>query len=112
MIKNFKLFESKSKGKEILYTFKTKAKINNGKKEYTVHILDSNDNYNLGKYIISIDGSPGAWYVDTFLENRNDIIHLMGNEWVVTGGFKIYDELVYILPKLEKIKKAKKYNII
>jgi len=120
-MKYLKTFEEKSKGQEIIYTFKTKAK--SGKYDYTIHILqgkpkyDETNGYSYNGLVISIDSTPGSWYISTFLHYTPDskyknTIHINGNDWVVTNGREIAEELEdWLKYQYPVYKDVKKYNL-
>ena len=121
-MKYLKTYEEKSRGKEIVYTFKTKAI--SGKYEYTVHLLegkpdiDTTDGISYGGLVISIDNTPGSWYVATFLhyspgsQYGNDIVIDGGQNWRCTNKQEIIKELKYWLDNyFIAWKESKKYNL-
>jgi len=73
MITKFKIFENKDRGKEIIYTFKNKAITYSGEKVYYYNVnIIYNDNSSMGyDYILSIQGTPGSWYIKTLLEGNS-----------------------------------------
>lgn len=120
-MKYIKTYEEKSKGEEIVYTFKTKAKADIY--EYDVHLLqgdpkyDETNGYSYSGLILSIDNTPGSWYVSTFLhyhpnKTHNKIIIDGGNNWVVENGLEIEKELKeWIENQYPVYKNVKKYNL-
>ena len=120
-MKYLKTYEEKSKGNNIVYTFKTKAK--SGKNEYDVHLLkgnseyDNTNGYSYNGLILSIDNTPGSWYVSTFLHynpnNKHDTITIDGgSNWIVENGLEIEKELKYWIENIYPIyKNVNKYNL-
>lgn len=118
MITKFKIFEKNDKGKEIIYTFINKAitKSEYGKMEwkYDVNILlEKPMMYDNGyKYILSIESTPGAWYVNTLLDQQSNSnrISIQG-DWYCDNWQEIMEELLEILPSLDSMIYSKKYNL-
>jgi hypothetical protein len=123
MITKFKLYEEKSRDKEIVYTFKTKA-VSSGNYEYPIHLLEGNPKFDTTNgisyngLVISIDKTPGSWYVATFLHNQpgsqygNDIMIDAGQNWKCTNKQEIIKELKYWLDNyFIGWKEGKKFNI-
>jgi hypothetical protein len=140
-LKNYKNFlnESKSKGKEIVYTFKNKSYSlsddKTKKHDYNVHILknfEDDEKYDFGydNLILSIESTPGSWYVSTLLENYDkdsekdtspDFDYFVidgGQKWYGYNKHAIMKELIEVvsdLPKLwsdyKKNKIKSKFNI-
>ncbi len=112
MITRFKIFEINDKGDNVIYTLKTKAKsISNTKTyEYNVNILNSKNGLTL-----SIETTPGAWYIKTLLEEPSalnyDKLSISGSEWMCDNWSDIAKELIGVLPKLELMVQADKYNL-
>ena len=120
-MKYLKSYEEKSKGKEVVYTFKNKAK--SDKYEYTVHLLQSESKYDetnghsYNGLVISIDDTPASWYVSTFLHyNPNDYSDYTvidgGSNWTVTNMLNIRRELKeWLKNEYPVYQNIKKYNI-
>jgi len=122
-MKYLKTYEEKSRGEEIVYTFKTKAISGNGY-EYNVHLLEGNPKYDTTNgisyngLVLSIEGTPGSWYVATFLHNQpgcqygNEIMIDGGQNWKCINKQEIIKELKYWLDNyFIAWKESKKYNI-
>jgi hypothetical protein len=119
MITKFKIFEDKDRGTEIIYTFKNKA-ITFGREKpyyYNVNILyfDKPSMIKNGyDYVLSIQGTPGSWYVKTLLEGNSkhsNIFSIQGDDWYCDNWQDIYKELIEILPILDTMRATKKYNL-
>jgi len=118
-MKYLKYFENKNKGSDIIYTFKTKA-ISHGNKEdytYNVHILKGDTKYpdKFGNFVLSIESTPGSWYVSTLMDSgsfyRNTAVIDGGQNWTVDNWDEVSKEFFEILPKLEMMVQADKYNL-
>lgn len=112
-MKHLKLFEEVDRGKEIVYTLKTKAISLGDKKnyEYNVNIIQGErkfpDEYD--SLILSIQETPGAWYVSTLMDGdsfyRDKAVIDGGLRWYVDNWADISKEFLEILPELKaKIK--------
>lgn len=120
-MKHLKTYEEKSKNKEIVYTFKTKAissESPEGKYEYTIHLLQGDPKYthDYNGLVLSIDKTPGSWYLDTFLEYGSDydgdLISISGDDWYCTNRKEIMEELNnWLKNEYPYYTKTKKYNI-
>jgi hypothetical protein len=116
MIKKFKIFES-IREQEILYTLKTKAKTTSGDKVYEYDVVFYKGEYDdeYGGLVLSIETTPGSWYLSTLLENDNiryqDEISISGSDWMCDNWKDVISEVFEILPTLEILISAKKYNI-
>jgi len=110
MIKNFKIFEKTDKGKEIIYTFKTKSisYVGNKTYEHDIYITEGKSSF-----ILSISTTPGSWYVETLLEGdtTQPRLSIQGNDWYCDNWQDVMEELLEILPELEMRKDANKYNL-
>ena len=123
-MKHLKTYESQSKGRDIIYTFNAKARTLTefGKYEYTVHLLqgnskvDNNDGYSYDGLVISIDDTPGSWFVSTFLHynsilNISDKINIDGS-WTCTNRREIREELLeWLKNEYPTWKASKQYNL-
>ena len=120
-MKHLKTYEALNKGKEVIYTFKTKAKLPTIY-SYDIHILQGDPKYDKYKYkgyegydglILSIDTTPGSWYVSTFLDKPyGDTISINGSEWICINKREIVKELRYWLENEYPIwKQTNKYNL-
>jgi hypothetical protein len=123
-MKHLKSYEALSRGKEIVYTFKEKAITvsGNNRYEYTVHLLQDNPKYDNTKgysyngLVISIDTTPGSWYVSTYLhynpDNDSDWGSISGNEWLYSNRRNIKRELLeWIKNEYPYYQELKKYNL-
>lgn len=110
-MKHIKSFERISRGKEVIHTLNTKAK--SKQYEYTVDILQGESKYDtLDGLILSIDTTPGSWYVSTFLENPGNEISISGNDWICTNKQEITKELkAWLENEYPMWKDSKKYNV-
>lgn len=129
MITEFKIFENKDKGSNVIYTLKTKAETlsNNKIYKYNVNITLDNkktelfqklraDGYDL---VLSIEGTPGSWYLKTLLDSStlkySNRISIHGNYWYCVNWQEIYKELIEIEPFLldiaDSYEDAEKYNL-
>lgn len=90
--------------RETIYTFKTNAitkTLGDSDKEYThpVHLIQGNPKYApiYDGIVLSIDGTPGSWYVDNLMEgstkNSNYIYIDMGAKWICSNWSEIMREL-------------------
>ena len=119
MITKFKIYEAKDRGKEIVYTFKTKAKTYSKTEvyEYNVNILLSEDEYSnkYGAFILSIEGTPGSWYLSTLIEgdsfSHDKAIIDGGQNWTIDNWSEVSKEFHEIYPRLEMMIQTNKYNI-
>lgn len=98
----------KSKGHDIVYTFKEKAISYSDEDrsvvyKYTVHLLQGNNKYDLSNghsyngLIISIEDTPGSWYVSTYLHyTENDRLDYgsINGDWLYYNKINIKKELV------------------
>lgn len=120
-MKHLKTYEAINRDKKIVYTFNTKAKTNGGN-EYNVHLLqgdpkyDETNGYSYNGLVISIDNTPGSWYVSTFLhytaDNYSNIIHISGDDWICTNRLDIVSELRYWINNFYQVwKDSDKYNL-
>lgn len=109
MITNFKIFEKQDKGEEVVYTLNTKA-ISEGEYEYNVNITKAND-----KYVLSIENTPGSWYLETLLDEPNalyfDTLSIDGNDWKIGNWREVAKELKELIPNLNTLTDIKKYNL-
>jgi hypothetical protein len=95
--------EETEKGDEIVYKLKTKAE--SGKDHvYDVYITQGkalrNDPYK--GLVVSISDTPGAWYIDTLMEDRirrYSQINIHGRDWVCTNFDDVMDEVEEWLKK-------------
>ena len=120
-MKYIRTYEEKKMGQDVVYTFKTKAK--SGKYEYDIHLLQGNpkyDNTNVYSYnglVLSIDTTPGGWYVSTFLHYNpsnqyNNTISISGNDWICTNRREIREELLEWLENVYPVyQDLNKYNL-
>lgn len=129
-MKFLKTYEERNKGKDVVYTFKAKAI--SGKYEYAVHILnddkrqdnvrkdgtnyDETNGHSYDNLVISIDTTPGMWYVATFLHynegDKGDTISIQGNDWICTNRIEIEEELKeWIKNEYPFWRELKKYNL-
>lgn len=116
-----KKFEATSRGRKIVYTFKTKAK--SGNHEYTIHLLEGDPKYDETNGItydgltISFEGTPGSWYVTTFLHyspdsQKYDEISISGRDWICTNKQEIIKELKEWINDVYPIwREIEKYNL-
>jgi len=131
MITNFKIFENKDKGKDVLYTLKTKAihYINVGRfydkstsigRQYNVNVIYDGEFSDTGyNAILSIETTPGSWYIKTLEDNGAldfDRISIQGDNWYCDNWKDVCDELKEdVLPILdtliETMVDSKRYNI-
>jgi len=119
MITKYKIFENIDRGKDIVYTFRTKAITHSKNRdyEYNVNIILSEDKYSdkFGKFILSVEGTPGAWYLSTLIENdsfsHNKAIIDGGQNWTIDNWDEVSKEFHEIYPRLEMMIQANKYNI-
>jgi len=115
MITKFKIYEATDRGEEIIYTLKTQAistSVSNTYK-YNVNILETED-IGHGKYTLSIETTPGCWYVSTLMENDrrySKSFSIQGDDWLCENWRDIMKELIEILPKLDILTQTKKYNL-
>lgn len=120
MITQFKIFENtpippkQDRGEEIVYTLKTKA-ITYGDEvyEYTVNIITGNIDDEYNGLCLSIETTPGCWYLSTLLPSTRyyDKISISGNDWMCENWSDIMNELEEALPELKMIMTADKYNL-
>ena len=121
-MKYLKTYENYSS--RVIHTLKAKAIT--GKNEYDVQIIqgdpryDETNGYSYNGLVISIAGTPGSWYLASFLHNdsRNqynqysDYIHISGDDWLCTNGQEIIKELKLWLKNEYPIwRELKKYNL-
>lgn len=131
MITEFKIFEKKDKGSNVIYTLKTKAETfsNSNIYKYDVNIIldyksDSDFYQKLRKegydLILSIEGTPASWYLKTLLYDSPNLkysnrISIQGNYWYCENWQEIYKELIEIEPFLldiaDSYENAEKYNL-
>lgn len=123
------LNESKDKGSEIIYTFKNKVYTldyeGNKKSIYNVYLIKNfNDDkkYDFGydNLVLSIESTPGSWYVSTLLENydkdsekdtSSDFDYFVidgGQRWIAYNKHSIMKELIQVISDLPKL--WNKYN--
>jgi len=108
MITQFKMYEKIDRGETVLYTLKTKAKTYSESEvyEYDVNILEGDSGL-----VLSIQSTPGSWYIETLLDTVNyDKLSISGSDWTCDNWTEVSKELVEILPKLELMLQAKKYK--
>lgn len=119
-MKYLKTFENKSRGKEIVYTFKTKAITHSEKTHYTynVHILKHDSKFSsdkFGNFLLSIENTPAVWYVSTLMDSgsfyRNYAVIDGGQNWIVDNWSEVSKEFFEIFPKLEMMVQSDKYNL-
>ena len=120
-MKYIKKYEEKKKGQDVVHTLKTKAK--SGEYEYDVHILqgeakyDETNGYSYNGLVISIDTTPGSWYVSTFLHYNPGFVHNKividgGQNWVVDNGLEVENELKeWLENEYPYLSAANKYNL-
>jgi len=100
-VKEVQLNEAQDKGKEIVYTFNTKAQTeelkyrDRGEKvyEHPVHIIKGerlrDDKFN--GLILSIQDTPGSWYLETLVDGYGGRPSALNyNEMAIDGGAKWY----------------------
>jgi hypothetical protein len=116
-MKYIKKYEKIDRNRKVIYTLKTKAY--SGKDYYyNVNIISDNDNSMVKKgykYILSIENTPGSWYIKTLLEGNSmnsSVISIQGNEWFCYNWDEIMKELKEdVLPYLETYDDVEKYNL-
>lgn len=110
-------------GHEVVY--KLQAKAISGKYEYNVYITktdppgnDETNGYSYDGLCLSIDNTPGTWYLATFLhynpreEYRDNIVIDGGQNWICTNGREIVKELKFWLETQYPMwRDLKKYNL-
>jgi len=117
-MKYIKQYESR----EVIHTLKTKAK--SGIYEYPVQLIESDskysdktNGYSYNGLILSIAGTPGSWYLSSFLHYTPDSlygndIHISGDDWVCTNKQEILKELLpWVKNEYPMWKDLKKYNL-
>ena len=120
-MKYIQTYEETKRGQEVVYTFKTKAK--SGPYEYNIHLLqgdpryDKTNGHSYNGLILSIDTTPGSWYVATYLHyspnsKYSNTISISGNDWICTNRREITEELLEWIENVYPVyQNVNKYNI-
>jgi len=97
--------EITERGKEVIYKFKTDAITEtmgsrDGKQySHPVYLIEGNPKYApiYNGVVLSINNTPGSWYVDTLMEGdakNNDIMYIdYGAKWICSNWSEIMKEL-------------------